>query len=86
LFWKFENISAARRYYSILCIFIKRKLTMLTKEKVKELVDHMPETFSVDDIVEEIILLQKIEMARRQVRDGDFLTEEELDKEVDQWD
>jgi len=59
---------------------------MLTKEKVKELVDHMPETFSVDDIVEEIILLQKIEMARRQVRDGDFLTEEELDKEVDQWD
>jgi hypothetical protein len=58
---------------------------MLTKEKVKELVNHMPETFSVDDIVEEIILLQKIEIARKQVRDGDFLTEEEFDKETDQW-
>jgi hypothetical protein len=58
---------------------------MLTKEKVKELVNHMPETFSVDDIVEEIILLQKIEIARKQVQDGEFLTEEELDKEVDQW-
>lgn len=58
---------------------------MLTKDKVKELVDHMPETFSVDDIVGEIILLQKIEIARKQVQDGEFLTEEELDKEVDQW-
>jgi hypothetical protein len=59
---------------------------MLTKDKVKELVDHMPETFSVDDIVAEIILLQKIEMARKQVQDGEFLTEEELDKEIEQWD
>ena len=59
---------------------------MLSKEKVKELVNHMPETFSVDDIVEEIILLQKIEIARKQVQDGDFLTEEEFDEETDQWD
>ncbi|WP_183575566.1 hypothetical protein HDF18_16790 [Mucilaginibacter sp. X5P1] len=59
---------------------------MLTKDKVKELVDHMPETFSVDDIVGEIILLQKIEMSRKQIQDGDFLTEEEFDKEIDQWD
>lgn len=57
---------------------------MLTKNKVKELVDHMPETFSVDDIVEEIILLKKIEIARKQVQDGEFLTEEELDKEIEQ--
>jgi len=59
---------------------------MLTKDKVKELVDHMPETFSVDDIVEEIILLQKIEIARKQVQAGEFLTEEELDQEIEQWD
>jgi len=29
---------------------------MLAK-KVKELVDHMPETFSVDDLIEDVILL-----------------------------
>jgi hypothetical protein len=58
---------------------------MLTKDKVKELIDHMPETFSIDDIVGEIILLQKIEIARKQIQYGEFLTEEELDKEIDQW-
>ena len=59
---------------------------MLTKVKVKELIDHMHETFSVDDLVGEIILLQKIEIARKQVQDGNFLTEDELDKEIDKWD
>ncbi|MDB5138164.1 MAG: hypothetical protein JWR12_80 [Mucilaginibacter sp.] len=64
----------------------EKEFSMLTKDKVKELVNHMPETFSVDDIVGEIILLQKVEMARKQVQDGGFLTEEELDREIDQWD
>ena len=59
---------------------------MLTKDKVKGIVDHMPETFSADDLIEEIILFQKIEIARQQIKDGDFLTDEELSKEIDQWD
>lgn len=59
---------------------------MLNKDTVKELVEHMPDTFSVDDLVEEIILLQKIETARKQIKNGDFLTEGELNKEIDQWD
>ena len=58
---------------------------MLTKDKVKELVEHMPETFSVDDLVEEIILLQKIEIARKQLENAESLTEDELDAEIDQW-
>ena len=59
---------------------------MLTKIKVKELVDHMPDTFSVDDIVGEIILLQKIDTARKQIQNGEFLTEEEMDNDIAHWD
>jgi hypothetical protein len=58
---------------------------MLTKEKVKELVDHMPDTFSVDELVGEIILLQKIEIAREQFKNGDFITDDELDAEIETW-
>ena len=45
----------------------------------------MPDTFSVDDLVEEVVLLQKIEIARKQVQAGEFLTEEELDREIEGW-
>jgi len=58
----------------------------MTKEKIHELVDHLPEGFSLEDIIERIILLQKIETAREQIKDGEYLTEEEFDKEVDSWD
>jgi len=60
---------------------------MLTKEKMHELVDHMPQNeFTIDDIIEQMILLQKIEIARKQFQNGEYLTEEELDKEIDSWD
>ncbi|WP_419802420.1 hypothetical protein [Mucilaginibacter sp.] len=58
---------------------------MLTKEKVQELVNHMPETFSIDDLVEKVILLQKIEQAQQQIKNGEFYTEEEIDREIDSW-
>ena len=58
---------------------------MLTKEKVHQLVDHMPDTFSVDDIVGEIILLQKIEMARKQIANGEGMNWEDVKKEMDSW-
>ena len=58
---------------------------MLTKDKVKELIDHMPESFSVDDIIEKIILLQKIEIGKQQIKDGHSFTEDEMDKLIDSW-
>ena len=58
---------------------------MLTKDKVRELVEHMPESFSVDDIVEEIFILNKVEKAREQVRNGQYITEDELDRDVNSW-
>ncbi len=58
---------------------------MLTKEKVHQLVDHMPDTFSVDDIVGEIILLQKIELARKEIANGEGEDWEDVKREMDSW-
>jgi hypothetical protein len=58
---------------------------MLTKEKVKELVDHMPESFQANELINEIMLLQKIEDAQDQAKRGETLTEDEFDNEVDSW-
>ena len=58
---------------------------MLTKEKVHELVDHMPDTFSVDDIVGEIILLQKLETAMEEIANGDGEDWEDVKKQMESW-
>lgn len=58
---------------------------MLSREKVQELVSHMPETFSVDDLVEKVILLQKIEQAQQEIRNGKGIEWEDFKKEMDSW-
>ena len=58
---------------------------MLTKDKVKELIDHMPETFSVDDLVERVLLLQKIELGQKEIENGEGIDWEDLKKEMDLW-
>ncbi|MDB4924206.1 hypothetical protein [Mucilaginibacter sp.] len=58
---------------------------MLTKDKVAALVEHMPDTFSVDDLVERVLLLQKIETAQKEIEDGEGLDWEDVKKEMDEW-
>ncbi len=58
---------------------------MLTKEKVQKLVNQMPDTFSIDDLVEKVILLQKIEEAQQQIKNGEVYDWEEVKKEMNSW-
>lgn len=58
---------------------------MLTRDKVHQLIDHMPEKFSADDLIGEIILLQKIEIAEQQIADGEGEDWEDVKREMDSW-
>ena len=55
---------------------------MLTKHKVHELINHMPDSFSVDDLVEELMLWQNIERARLQVKNREVTAEVKVEKEA----
>jgi hypothetical protein len=58
---------------------------MITKDKVKELVEHMPDTFSVDELVERVSILEKIEKAQKEIENGEGMDWEDFKKEIDKW-
>lgn len=58
---------------------------MLTKNKVKQQIDLLPEEFIINDLVDRLILLEKIERGERQSQNGETVSEEELDKEMEKW-
>ncbi len=58
---------------------------MVTKEKVKELVEHMPDVFSIDELVERVLILDKIERAKKEIDNGEGMDWEDFKKEMDQW-
>ncbi|MEZ5006562.1 MAG: hypothetical protein R2728_07655 [Chitinophagales bacterium] len=58
---------------------------MLTKTKLKAQIENFPEEFSIDELVERLILVEKIEEGIKQSEKGNVISEAQLDKEIDLW-
>ena len=58
---------------------------MLTKTKLKEQIEKFPEEFSIDDLVERLILIEKVETGMTQSECGDIIPDSDLDNEVEKW-
>lgn len=58
---------------------------MLSKDKVLEAIKSMPEEFSVEDVLERVMFLQKIEEGLVQSKSGQVHEDGELDNRLPSW-
>jgi hypothetical protein len=58
---------------------------MLTKEKVINYVSELPDQFSIDDLVEKLILIEKIETGITQTQQGMVLSMDEMKEKIKSW-
>ena len=58
---------------------------MLTKAAVINTITRFPDHFSIDELVDKMILLDKVERGIKQADNGKVISEEELDKKIDEW-
>lgn len=58
---------------------------MITKEKLKSHIEHFPDEMTIDELIDRLILIEKIEKGLEQSDNGETLTEEELVKEMQSW-
>lgn len=58
---------------------------VIEKEKIQEMLNNAPANINIDDFIDEIIIVAKIEKALEQVANGQYLTSEELDEEIKKW-
>lgn len=59
----------------------------ITKKQIIEAINAIPkeEFANADEVIEEIILLEKIEEGLKAVENGDVVSEEEANKIMDSW-
>jgi hypothetical protein len=57
----------------------------LSKAKLIETIKDLPDRFSVEDLFERIILLQKIDIGLSQSKSGQVLSTSEARKKVKKW-
>jgi len=53
---------------------------MLTKTKLKETIDKFPENFTIDELIDRLILIEKVERGNIQSETREISTQEELEK------
>lgn len=58
---------------------------MLTKTKLIEQIEKVPEGSSIDELVERLILIEKVELGLKQSENGEIISDSDLDKEIEQW-
>lgn len=58
---------------------------MLTKEKTLEAVRSLPDSFSMDDLFQKLILLEHIETGMNDIREGRVHSSEEVRKRFQKW-
>lgn len=58
---------------------------MITKEKLIDAIQNLPDEFSMDDVLDELMLLQKIDAGLTQSANGTVISDENLDKELPEW-
>jgi hypothetical protein len=60
-------------------------MAALSKAKLIETIKDLPDSFSVEDLFERIILLQKIEIGLEQSKSGQVLPTSEARKKLKKW-
>ncbi len=60
-------------------------MVILTKEKLIETIREMPDSFSIDDVFERIILLQKIEIGMEQSKQGQVHSTQQAREKLKKW-
>jgi len=58
---------------------------MLSREKVIEIIKQLPDKFSIDEVIDRIILLEKIEVGLEQSKKDQVISDDELDKKLPKW-
>ena len=58
---------------------------MLTKDKIKKTIDSLPDDFTLEDIIEELVVLDKIEKGLKDVKEGNVYTTEQVRQKLEKW-
>ena len=58
---------------------------MITKEKLKKHIENFPEEMSIDELIDRLVFVEKLENRISQSKNGETTSYEELKLEMEKW-
>lgn len=57
----------------------------ITKEKLQKQIDEFPDEISIDEIIERLIMIEKIETRIQESKNDETISEDDLKNEMQEW-
>ncbi len=58
---------------------------MLTKDKLRKSIDNLPDSFSIDELIDQLIFMEKVEEGLMQSEEGRTVSNEDIKSLIDKW-
>ena len=58
---------------------------MLTKDKLKKTINNLPDSFTIDELIDHLIFVEKIEEGIKQSDEGNVVSNDDVKKMIDKW-
>jgi hypothetical protein len=57
----------------------------MQKQRVQEVVEGLPENVDIDELIERLYVLRRLEVAEEELSAGDVIDHDEVEKRMAQW-
>ncbi|MGD9994626.1 MAG: hypothetical protein AB7S69_15115 [Salinivirgaceae bacterium] len=58
---------------------------MLTKNTVRQSIDNLPDSFTIDELIEQLIFLEKVEEGIKQSDEGKTISNNDVKNMIEKW-
>jgi predicted transcriptional regulator len=58
---------------------------MLTREKVINSIKDLPDSFTIDELIDRLIFIEKVEQGLKQSEEGKVIPHDEVGKIIEKW-
>ena len=58
---------------------------MITKEKLQEYIDQFPNEFSIDELIDKLVFVEKLESRLKESDENKVIDESQIKSEVEKW-
>jgi len=60
-------------------------MNMITKKQLYQQIESLPENLDIEELIDKLLLINKIESRMIESNEGNTISEDQLDKEVASW-
>lgn len=58
---------------------------MLTKNTVKKSIENLPDSFTIDQLIDQLFFIEKVEEGIKQSQEGKVISNEDIKSMIDKW-